>query len=234
MAAEKHKSKHFLNLHLMKKVTFCFAFIFLMLFAFQASAQFTFGIKAGVNLANMIDKDDSHTYSTDYKTKTGFHLGVTGEYAISDNFCIEPGLLFSTKGFRIEQDGIKFSANLNYLELPINAMYKIDLDPAKIFIMAGPYLAYAVSGKYKADQAVLGDNEDQKEQKINIGSDKESDDIKGFDFGLNFGAGVQFNAITFGLQYGLGLANLSPYTENGTMMKNKVIGISLGYKFVKK
>ena len=218
----------------MKKVTFCFAFIFFVLYAFQASAQFTFGIKAGLNLANMIDKDDSQTYSTDYKTKTGFHIGVTGEYAISDNFFVEPGLLISTKGFRIEQDGIKFSANLNYIELPINAMYKIDMGSAKIFILAGPYLAYAVSGKYKADQAVLGDNEDQKEQKINIGSDKGKDDIKGFDFGLNFGAGLQYNAITFGLQYGLGLANLSLYTDNGSLMKNNVIGISLGYKFIKK
>lgn len=32
-----------------------------------------FGIKAGLNLSNMLVSDDNDTYSNDFKTKPGFH-----------------------------------------------------------------------------------------------------------------------------------------------------------------
>lgn len=197
----------------------------------KSFSQVIFGVKGGLNLANIFEKDNDGTYSKDYKSKTGFHLGATAEFAISEKFAIEPGLLFSSKGFKVEGDGITYTANLNYLEIPINAIYKIDLGSAKVLINAGPYLGFAMSGKYKASEAIFGENEDSKEQKIEIGSDKEKDDIKAIDFGLNIGAGVEIKGITIGLQYGLGLANLSLYTDNGNTFKNKVLGISVGYKF---
>jgi len=215
----------------MKKGISLFTLMLLLFVTTQSFAQLKFGVKAGLNLANMVNKDKDETYSKDYKSKIGFHLGATAEISISEKFAIEPGLLFSTKGFKIEESGVKMTFNLNYLEIPINAVYKIDLGSAKILINAGPYLGYAISGKAKADKAVLGDNGDSKEQKIEIGNDKEKSDIKPLDFGLNIGAGVEIKGITIGLQYGLGLANLSPYTDNDAKMNNKVIGISVGYKF---
>lgn len=197
----------------------------------KSFSQVIFGVKGGLNLANMVEKDNDETYSKNYKMKAGFHLGVTAEFSISEKFAIEPGLLYSSKGFKVEEDGITFTANLNYLEIPINAIYKIDLGSTKVLISAGPYLGFALSGKYKASEAVFGENEDSKEQKIEIGSDKEKDEIKALDFGLNIGAGVEIKNITIGLQYGLGLANLSLDTDNGYTLKNKVLGISVGYKF---
>jgi hypothetical protein len=196
----------------------------------QSFAQVKFGVKAGLNIANMLEKDNDETYSKDYKSKIGFHLGGTADFAISEKFAIEPGLLFSTKGYKMEDSGETMSYNLNYLEIPINAVYKIDLGSAKVLINAGPYLGFAISGKMKASVARFGENGDEKEQKIEIGSDKEKDMIKPLDFGLNFGAGVDIKGITIGLQYGLGLANLSLTTDNGYKMNNKVFGISVGYK----
>ena len=70
----------------------------LFLVSMQTFAQVRFGIKAGFNLANMTDKDRNGTYSNDYMMKEGFHLGVTAEYSISNNFSFEPGLLYSSKG----------------------------------------------------------------------------------------------------------------------------------------
>ena len=51
------------------------------------------------------------------------------------------------------------------------------------------------------------------------------------DFGLNFGACVQFESIVIRAQYGLGLTNLDPEGDSDFEMKNGVIGISLGYMF---
>jgi hypothetical protein len=192
----------------------------------ESFAQIKFGVKGGLNVSNMLDKTKYRTYSDEYNSKIGFHLGATAEYSLSEKFSIEPGFLFSTKGYKMEKSGVTGSLNLNYLEVPINAIYKIELSSVNILISAGPYLGSAISGKAKASEPILGVNEDSKEQKIEIGTD-----IKALDFGLDIGAGVEIKDITLNLQYGLGLANLTPNTENDAKLKNRVIGISIGYKF---
>lgn len=218
----------------MKNLTRLFIVIISLTMTTSAFSQVKFGIKGGLNLANMLDKDEDDTYSDDYKFKPGFHLGVITEFSISKQFAIEPGLLFSTKGFKVEEEDIKLSFNLNYIEMPLNAIYKIDLGGVKILTQTGPYIAYAISGKMKANMALLGVNEDSKEEEILIGDDKEKDVIKPLDFGVNFGAGVEINDFFISMQYGLGLANLSisnDVNDDKTKMKNKVIGVSVGYKF---
>jgi hypothetical protein len=51
-------------------------------------------------------------------------------------------------------------------------------------------------------------------------------DLRPFDFGFNFGAGINRKGHTFTIQYGTGLSNLAPF--KGSVMKNRVIGISIG------
>jgi hypothetical protein len=217
----------------MKKVISSFTVIVLILLVFQSSAQVKFGVKAGLNLANMTAKDNDQIYSKDYKSKAGYHFGVTAEFAVNEKFSIEPALLFSTKGFKLEDTysghSYKVTANLNYLEIPINALYKMDLGGTKLFVSAGPYLGYALSGKAKTTSS--GSPDEETTIKIGSGTDK---DIKAIDFGLNIGAGVEFGAITLGLQYGLGLANLTNSTTASEKETNKVFGISVGYKFASK
>jgi hypothetical protein len=48
---------------------------------------------------------------------------------------------------------------------------------------------------------------------------------------LTFGAGVEINSVLIGLNYSLGLGNISPNTDNGNMINNRVLGLSVGYKF---
>jgi len=69
-----------------------------------------------------------------------------------------------------------------------------------------------------------------KEEDVRWGSDEEAD-LKKMDFGLTVGAGIELNSLQMGLTYSLGLANISPYSENGYKISNRVLGISIGYKF---
>jgi hypothetical protein len=205
--------------------------IALVMCSLVSQSQIRFGVKAGLNLANMVQKNDLIDFGKDASMKLGFHLGATAEFSLTKEIAIEPGLLFSMKGFSYDNSGMKFKTNINYLEIPINCMYKIDMRPAKVMIFAGPYIGYAFSGKNTSDDPMFGPLGDQKEEDINIGSDKEKDEIKALDFGINIGVGGEMNNMTLSLQYGLGLANFATVTDNGTTYKNKVIGISLGYKF---
>ena len=57
-----------------------------------------------------------------------------------------------------------------------------------------------------------------------------SDDAKAFDYGLTAGAGVEFKGVQLGVTYSFGLANISKVKQDDYSTKNRVLGISLGYK----
>lgn len=122
---------------------------------------------------------------------------------------------------------IKGSVNLLYIDVPLNAKASFDLGGAKLFVLAGPYAGFGITGKYKIKSEGLSI-----EQDIEWGTDEESD-LKRLDFGINAGVGVQINSFEISAGYGLGLANLAPQTEGGYKIANRVIGISLCYKFGK-
>jgi len=203
----------------------------------ESSAQ-SFGLKGGLNLSNMLDKDDDETYSDDYKMKPGFHIGATAEFPFSDMFSFETGLLLSTKGFKVSDEetlggdtyGFEGKLNLIYLDIPLTAKASFDLGGAKLYGLFGPYVGIGLSGKTKLEFTFDGETE-KEEEDIEWGSDEEKSDLKRLDFGLTMGAGVEMSSIQIGLTYNLGLANLSPNTENGFKISNRVIGISVGYKF---
>jgi len=202
--------------------------------ASYAQAQFTFGARAGFNLTNMSAKYDGKK-SDDYnpKFKPGFQIGVVGEYAFSDVFAIQPGILFATQGVRFKEseDGVDFknSTNLNYLQIPINAMYKLDLSSVKLLFQAGPYVGYAISGKEKWSMEGNGIDESG-DDKIEFGSD--NDKTKALDFGIGLGVGLQFAGnFQAGVGYNLGLMNLSNVDKYTS--KNSGIAVTLTYMFGK-
>ncbi len=194
----------------------------------------TFGVKGGLNLANMVLKADSKTLSEDLKMNPGFHLGATAEFPINDIFAFESGLLISTKGYKtVDEEGDYKSEgklNLTYLDIPLTAKASFKAGSAKIFGLFGPYVGLGLTGKEK--YKFTSDNETETEEEdVKWGSDEEKSDFKRLDYGLSLGAGLEVNSLTFGLNYNLGMANISPYTK--LTANNRVIALSVGYKFGK-
>jgi len=81
----------------------------------MAKAQFSFGVKAGVNQNNV--RGDKDPFS--YKPSTGFHLGVYGSIPLSKKLSLNPELQYIKK----QLPGDYF--RLNYLELPVLFNYQI-------------------------------------------------------------------------------------------------------------
>jgi hypothetical protein len=196
-----------------------------------------FAVKAGLNLSNMLMKEDGDTYSDDFKMRTGFHVGATVEFPINELFSFETGLLLSTKGFKVSEeetyDGETYEydekLNLLYFDIPLTAKVSFDAGGVKIYGLFGPYLGMGLTGKYKWEETYAGDTESD-EESVEWGSDADEDHLKRFDFGLTMGAGVEISSIQIGLTYGLGLANISS-ADDEEQVNNRVLGISFGYKF---
>ena len=189
----------------------------------------TFGVRAGINFQNL--NGEVNDNDLDYKLKTGFHVGVNAEIPIADEFYIQPGLLFSTKGAKYD-DNSDTKVNLSYLELPVNFLYKPVLGTGHLLLGFGPYAAYAVGGKIKSDDGDV-DIEFEKE----VGSPIQLvNTFKRFDFGANFLAGYEFsNKFSLQLNAQLGLIKINPKVtgldDDYAKVKNTGFGISAGYRF---
>ena len=210
-----------------------------VLSASYVQAQFTFGARAGLNLMNVSVKYDREKYETvNPKYKLGFQIGVVGEYG--DNFAIQPGILFATQGYKAVQSdmvlgdmmghGAEVTININYLQIPVNAQYKINLGGRGLMFQAGPYFGYALGGK-TTTQITLNDLPSYEKKKDDLIFGKKEGQLSPFDFGLGFGIGFQLDAIQIGLGYKFGPANLANVDK--ASMKNKELSITATYFFGK-
>jgi hypothetical protein len=186
------------------------------------------GVKAGLNLSNMIFK----TYGNGLDIRPGFHLGSTIEFPTNDFYSFEMGLILSTKGFKISDkvDQYEYQQKLNllYFEIPLTAKVAGDIGFGKIYGNLGPYIGWGISGKWKYKESQNGETTISS-QNISWGSTS-GFDLKRFDYGLTIGAGIEVKTILFNLSYGLGLANIASYAEGGNIVKNRLLQVSVGYK----
>jgi hypothetical protein len=201
--------------------------------AFGSKAQTTtFGIRAGVNFQNINGKtyDDKDLNN---KLKTGFNIGVNAEIPVAPDFYVQPGVLFSTKGAKDKNDD-DIKVNLSYIEVPITFLYKPTLGTGKLLLGIGPYVAFAVGGKFT--------DSDNKEHDIKFKNEivltQWASDyyVKRLDVGGNLLAGYEFsNKFSFQLNAQLGMVKINPkikdFAADKTKYKNTGFGVSLGYRF---
>lgn len=196
-----------------------------------SSGGTTFGLRAGVNFQNLNGKFAGN--DLDYKLKTGFHVGVNAEIPLADEFYIQPGLLFSTKGANWD-DNNDTKTNISYLELPVNFLYKPVLGTGKLLLGFGPYAGYAIGGKVKSDN---GDTDLEFESELSQAQALQYlRTYRRFDFGANLLAGYEFsNKFSVQLNAQLGLTNISPEIagtdSDDYKTKNTGFGVSVGYRF---
>lgn len=215
-------------------------FTFLLYFSLNQVQAQAIIFKGGLNMSNMLVKDDETTYSEDFKMLLGWHIGAAYEIPINDLLVFEPGLMFNTRGtkstttevFGPENSDLVTTTSITYnsLDIPLYLKASFEVgDDMMIFANLGPYFGFALSGKFKSKVEIFGET-DYYSEKMEIGSDEETDFIKPFDFGLGFGAGFQYSSFFLGVNYNLGLANLALFNEGGYKVNNRLLNISVGYK----
>ncbi len=209
-----------------------------LLTGFVAQAQISVGLKGGVNLAKLEysnDGLDSLNVSIDDKNVTGLIAGAVIEIGVVNHFAILGELNFIQKGtlqeFADGSDFIKSKATFNYLEVPILAKLSIGSEKLGAYLLAGPNFSYGLSGKSSVE-INIGGTVDKEEQDL----DWKDDEIKRTDFGLNFGAGLQFglgNARIFtDARYNIGFTNLDDSNNNdNSSITHRGIALTAGVLF---
>jgi len=200
--------------------------------ASYAQAQFNFGVRGGVGLTNVYQKKDGEMKVLDYKP--GFQIGIITEYALLDFLFLQPGISFSRQGMKTEMSISKNSANftwdLNYIQVPINI--QIRNNSSKLYLQAGPYFGYGISGKLKV-KAVSGGTTDSATEKITFGGKgTKVTDFNAFDFGVGVGTGFRFGNLQTGLEINYGFVNIT--TSKDVTMKNLGLALTVAYMFGKK
>jgi len=176
------------------------------------------GFKAGLVMANLSSDNISEN-----DMKLGFAGGAFITYAFSPQFAIQPEVMYCMKGTKFSMEGAEddLKYNFDYLVVPIMLKYMIPTEGnvAPNFF-AGPEVGFLLSAKAKMG----GEEADMK------------DELKSVDFGLGFGAGVDFKmestTIMFDARYTLGLSNIADDTEGGDFsVKNTALMFTLGIGF---
>ncbi len=162
------------------------------------------GIKGGLNTYTLSSDIDNGLDS-----KIGFHLGLLGHIHITDQFGLQPELVFSLQGARNKDADVNL--NLGYLNVPVMFQYMFDNG---FRLEAGPQIGFLINAKSKD-----GSNE------VDV-----KDDFKSVDFGVGLGVSYVHPPTSFGVgaRYNLGVSDIS---EAGFNTSNRGLQLSVFYLF---
>jgi hypothetical protein len=185
--------------------------LFVLCSAFTAGAQIQFGVKAGLNIANLTMSGIQYGAST--SSRADFNGGVLASLPLFSSFYLQPELMYSGQGLSYSNSTANGTANYGYLNLPVLFKYQ---HASGLFAETGPQIGFLLSAKDKGN----GNTVDIKSQTQSI------------DFSWAFGIGYKLQSIPMGidLRYSLGLTNVYKYSGSGTG-KNSVFQFGLFYLF---
>lgn len=153
------------------------------------------GIKLGANFSNITD-------ASNFESKTGFVAGAFLGIKLNDNFAIQPELLYSQQGAKLDAGDF----NLNYVNVPVIIKYYLIQG---FNIQVGPQFGFVVDDN-------IGDA-------IGEGIETNSFDTAGVvGVGYDFPMGLRLDA-----RYNFGLTEVA---DGGG--KNSVVSLALGFSFL--
>jgi len=188
----------------------------LIIFLDKANSQISFGPKAGINIA---------TWTTEgSNTITGFQGGVVAQFQLSDEWSVQPELLYDSKGTDlsdfIPNNPMRYT--MNYVTMPVLLGYKA----RGITFRAGAYVSSLIGSTIEINAKDVPVRDEY---------------FENWDWGLTAGATLDITAgLGFEVLYYFGFPDLVDITfgdQNGQFLahlnegKNRVLQLGMYYKF---
>lgn len=147
----------------MKKIILTAAIAFCSVIVMNVNAQTktkaSFGVKLNGNLTNVKLSDLQGSKSS---FKAGTSLGGFSKIEFSENFALQPELLFSYTESKIKTQGEKVRFKYASLEIPVYALGQFKSGDGKSFIGAGPHAGYGFSIDSRTEKLPEGHPGDNK------------------------------------------------------------------------
>lgn len=189
--------------------------------AANAQSPIRLGVKAGLNLPNIIKGDGNNNYST--KVNPGFNAGVTLDINLIKGLAFTPELLYSTKGYKAQTSLGEYTQTTHFIDIPILA--SINLGGSGLNLVVGPQVSFLTSTKNKFDNrfGTVIENE------YNEDSDKFKKSLVGGVIGFRYDINDKFDI------HGRYALDFQKNNEDGTTRtpeyKNQVFSVGVGVKF---
>ena len=168
--------------------------------------EYRYGVVAGRNIATIKStKGDSQDIIL------GLMAGVAAQAIWPKGLVLQPEILYSQKGCIFTGNPLRY--DMDYLEIPVKVMYRLNIADVKPFAFVAPYGAYAIKLSERGER---------------ISDDIFSSKINKMDFGIGVGAGFDFWKIQLSFKYTWGIA---PILDDVFTVRNKVLTFSAGIFF---
>jgi hypothetical protein len=196
----------------------------LLIFAQVSGAAPAFGVKAGLNLANMTF-DPSEGTSTSIRTGIGIGGDVEFSLTPTNKITLRTDVMYMMKGAKDKGTllGYDYTATYKVDEIVVAPflVFRFPSGGATPFLQVGPELGLNVTKKVSVEAA-------------GVTASGDISDWSGTNFGLNLGGGVAVPTgkaeVVFDARYNLGLTNMYTGSGGGTIKTNG-IQFLVGYNF---
>lgn len=177
----------------------------------------SYGVKAGIQQNSFQTAQTNGDKSRVQLGGVGFHVGAFANYALSEQFSLQPQLLFNSKSVSSSKSG---KLNMYAIDLPVNILYTHQ----GFFAGIGPNFSYGLSAKSKS-----GSNSSDMYKKYDVGNESVSS-LKRFELGANATLGYQFSAgFILSANYMQGLSSIAGNGLTNTRVNTRNVGLSVGY-----
>jgi hypothetical protein len=183
-------------------------FIAVILFAAKGIlAQHTtqFGVKGGVNFANIKIQNASEG-----DHRVGLHAGGLAHIHLSRRFALQPEIMYSGQGREQTINNVEYTTRLSYINVPVLVQY---MAGTGFRLQTGPQVGFLVDAEAEANNV-----------EVDVSDNYEKVDVS-WAFGASYLTTV---GIGFDARYNLGLTNIN---DGNQEMKNRVWQLGLFYQF---
>jgi hypothetical protein len=205
----------------MKKIGIVIFIVFLGASARANAFSPNVGIKAGLALSNFwFSKEIEEAW----KYLVSYRIGAFVNFRVSKDFYLQPEVLWGRNGARFkaayEDSEASVREHIDYLEFPLLLKMRFPLsNDFSLGLLGGGFGAVNIGAKSFFEYEGETSEEDIKKE------------IKDIDFGIVFGAELEWKKWALDIRYVMGLTNIKDYDFRSYSVKNQALTVLLGYHF---
>ncbi len=216
-------------------------FVLLLAAAGSTLAQWSVGVRGGGYAGTITRPDLVTNFTPDFKWSPGISAAVFAEREFANGLAIRPEIAYQQKGFMMREGtrvkigklpvnlGLRSAYKVSYVEAPVLLKLSAGNELAKVYLIAGPSVGYAVDAQLVTrPQAVI------EFRPIRTNVPVSTLGYNRFEFSGIAGAGLSLKAGTGEImiegRYQHGISRLIDVPVVRANVRNQGVSVSLGYK----